>query len=71
MRIPAVLLTMLLLSACSGGDESTAPPAQKNGPVSTGNAFKGEVDALARARQAEKIMQDAAEKQRREIEAGQ
>jgi hypothetical protein len=67
MKAPVVLITSLLLGACSGGDT----PAPEPGTVSEGNVFKGDVDALAKAKQAEKAIQDAAQQQRAVIDANQ
>lgn len=70
MKIVAVVVMAILLSACSGGDAPASAPTP-NGTVGEGNVFKGDVDALAKAKEAEKIIQDAAEQQRKDIEASQ
>lgn len=70
MKTLAAILMGMLLGACSGGDAPASAP-QQQGTVSEGNAFKGQVDALAKAKKAEKIIQDAAEQQRKDIEASQ
>jgi hypothetical protein len=61
------MCALWLLGACSGSEA----PAPKQGTVSEGNVFKADVDALARAKQAEKAVQDAAEQQRAAADAQQ
>jgi len=70
MKISAMLVMALMLGACSGGDApATAAPGK--GTVSEDNVFKAEVDALARAKESEKVILDAAEQQRKDIEANE
>lgn len=70
MKLLAIIILALLLCACSGSDApAIAPPEQ--GTVSEGNVFKSDADALARAKEAEKVIHDAAEQRRKDIEAGQ
>lgn len=68
MKVLAIFAMILTLCACSAGD---APAPAPQGSVSKDNAFSADVGALARAKQADRIIQDAAEQQRREIEADQ
>ena len=70
MKTPALILMAALVGACSGGDAPESTPPGK-GTVSEGNVFKADVDALAKAREAETIIQDAAEQQRKDIEANE
>ncbi len=66
MKIVAIVVMGMLLSACSGAD---APAPQANGTVSDDNVFKPQVDALAKAKGTEQVIQDAAEQQRQDVEA--
>lgn len=68
MKMLATMAMTLALCACSSGD--TPAPAPQ-GAVSKDNAFSADVDALARAKQADRKVQDAAEQQRQAIEADQ
>jgi hypothetical protein len=67
MKSSALIAAAFLLGACSGGEA----PAPQPGTVSEGNVFKDDVDALAKAKQAEMALQEAAERQRAAIEADQ
>lgn len=69
MKIQAMLIIGMLTGACSGGDAPA--PAPQLGTVSEANLLKDQVDAIAKAKEAEKMIQEAADKQRREIEAGE
>lgn len=66
MKCLAMVLVTLTLAACSGGE---APPPAATGAVGKDNALSTQVEALARAREANKVIQDAAEQQRLEIDA--
>lgn len=70
MKVLTWLVMAALLSACSGGD-TPASASPKKGTVSKDNVFKADVDAMAKAKGAEKIIQDAAEQQRQDIDAEQ
>ncbi len=70
MKILTMILLASMLGACSGSD-APAPPAPATGTVSEGNVFKSDVDAMARAKQAEQVVLDAAEQQRKDVEANQ
>ena len=69
MKKLALFILLLMLGACSGND-APAPAAAK-GTVSEGNVFKGDVDALAKAKGAEKVVLDAAEQQHKDVDANQ
>ena len=75
MKILTMFMLALMLGACSGGDapatSAPATTAPAKGTVSEGNVFKTDVDALAKAKGAEKIVLDAAEQQRKDVDANQ
>lgn len=73
MKLPTIFIVALMLGACSGGDApaTTAPAAPAKGTLGEGNVFKADVDALAKAKEAEKVVLDAAEQQRKDVDANQ
>lgn len=72
MKILTMILLASMLGACSGSDAPAPPaPATATATVSEGNVFKSDVDAMARAKQAEQVVLDAAEQQRKDVEANQ
>jgi len=70
MKILTMVMLALMLGACSGSD-APATTAPAKGTLSESNVFKTDVDALARAKGAEKVVLDAAEQQRKDVDANQ
>ncbi len=70
MKVLAMVIWAVILGACSGSDAPATAPREK-GTLSEDNVFKADVDALARAKEAEKVILDAAEQQRKDIDANQ
>jgi hypothetical protein len=63
-----ILITgmVLLISACSGGDDTTANQAE---PANDGNhVWKTQTDQIDRARDVENILQESHEKQLQDID---
>lgn len=59
--LPAITL-LLVLASCSDSGSSSAPPAK------TESVFKTQTEALEKAKQVEKITQDAAAKEKQQVE---
>ncbi len=70
MKDLAMFIMALMLGACSGSN-APAPAAPAKETVSEGNVFKADVDALAKAKGAEKVVLDAAEQQHKDVDANQ
>jgi len=58
-----LVVALLLISACSGGEDKTA----KEKPADD-HVWKAQTDALEKAKQTEQMIMDAAEQQKRKIE---
>lgn len=64
---------VLLLSGCSGGEENAPPAAAQSAADKKDHVWKGQVEAIDKAREVENVLKSSAESQRRAAEeaAGQ
>lgn len=59
---------VFLLGGCSGGDENAAPATDKPSAEKQDHLWKGQVEAIDKAREVEGVLKSSAESQRRAAE---
>ena len=66
LKMLSVMMLPLVLAACSDSGSSGATAGAPSGKSES--VFKAQTDALEKARQVDKITQDAAEKEKKQVE---